>query len=290
MLHKIKTKFITLLCLVSLMGGCSIAGAWVYDRLDDYINDYFFNFANFSNGQKEDIRLVTKNFKYWLTKNQLPEIQLVLNDIAALNKTSNNSEIKLVYEKGYKIFESINLYFDYEFIEFASSLDKKQINEMENHFSELQEERKEKREERKEETYHVRLLENYVSGFKRLGIKLKKEQKELLAYSIKDTQDNSKEWNLLQKKWTEEMFSILRKNEQNNFKKKLSVHLKGLSDLGSQVFKDKIEQNKIIGIIAVSNVVGSMDESQFKKMNKSLNVFQKSILQIIKNQDDSFIE
>ena len=49
MLHTIKTKFITLLCLVSLMSGCSIAGSWLYDRLDDYINDYFFNFANFSN-------------------------------------------------------------------------------------------------------------------------------------------------------------------------------------------------------------------------------------------------
>jgi len=271
------------------MSGCSIAGSWLYDRLDDYINDYFFNFANFSNDQKEDIRLVTKNFKYWLTKNQLPEIQIALNDIAALNKTSSNSEIKLVYEKGYKIFKSINLYFDYEFIEFASTLNKKQINEMETHFSELQEERKEKREKRKEETYHERLLENYVSGFKRLGVVLKKEQKELLAYSIEDSRDNGKEWNLLQEKWTEEMLSILRKNEQNNFKKELSVHLKGLSDLGSQVFKDKIEQNKTIGIIAVSNVVGSMDEGQFKKMNKSLNVFQKSILQIIKKQDDSSI-
>lgn len=289
MLHTIKKKFITLLCLVSLMSGCSIAGSWLYDRLDDYINDYFFDFANFSNDQKEDIRLVTKNFKYWLTKNQLPEIQIALNDIAALNKTSSNSEIKLVYEKGYKIFKSINLYFDYEFIEFASTLNKKQINEMETHFSELQEERKEKREKRKEETYHERLLENYVSGFKRLGVVLKKEQKELLAYSIEDSRDNGKEWNLLQEKWTEEMLSILRKNEQNNFKKELSVHLKGLSDLGSQVFKDKIEQNKTIGIVAVSNVVGSMDESQFKKMNKSLNVFQKSILQIIKKQDDSSI-
>ena len=289
MLHTIKTKFITLLCLVSLMSGCSIAGSWLYDRLDDYINDYFFDFANFSNDQKEDIRLVTKNFKYWLTKNQLPEIQIALNDIAALNKTSSNSEIKLVYEKGYKIFKSINLYFDYEFIEFASTLNKKQINEMETHFSELQEERKEKREKRKEETYHERLLENYVSGFKRLGVVLKKEQKELLAYSIEDSRDNGKEWNLLQEKWTEEMLSILRKNEQNNFKKELSVHLKGLSDLGSQVFKDKIEQNKTIGIVAVSNVVGSMDESQFKKMNKSLNVFQKSILQIIKKQDGSSI-
>lgn len=283
MLVNIKLKALSTLCLISLISACSIAGSWAYDNLDSYLNDYFLSFTKFSKNQEKEIESVTKNFKYWLTRNKLPEMQSILNDIEALNKTSTQSDITLIYEHSYDVFRSVNSYFNSEFIVFSSSLDANQIMGIENHFFELQKKREEERKE--EEVYQDRMLENYISGFKRLGIKLKREQKDLLAESIKNIQDNSEEWNSLQQEWMKEMILILNQEKGGDFQKELNNHFDDLFDLGPQIFKDRVKKNQTLGIIAVTNIIKSMDENQFKKMNKRLSVFQRSILKIIKNQD-----
>ena len=285
MLLKINIKIISTISFILLMGACSIAGSWAYGKLDGYLNNYFFTFANFTQAQEKEIKTVTRDFKYWLTKEQLPEIELILNKVNSLNRLSSSDEIDSIYRSGSDIFISVNTYFNSKLIKFSLTLDKKQIGEIENHFLEIQEKREEEKKDRDDETYEERLQKNYISGFKRIGIDLNSQQRIILASSIKGMEDNSEEWNLLQAKWTEEMISILKTNQQNGFEEKLNNHLSGLFDLGPPSFRDKIERNRIIGIAAIKNTISSMNDSQFKKMQKSIRVYQRSINRILENQN-----
>ena len=45
--------------MIFLMSSCSIAGSWVYERLDNYLADYFKEFANFSQEQDEEIEIIS---------------------------------------------------------------------------------------------------------------------------------------------------------------------------------------------------------------------------------------
>ena len=148
---KINVKIIPAISLILLMSACSIAGSWAFGKLDNYLNDYFFTFANFSDTQKEEIETVTENFKYWLVKEKLTEIKLLLSKVNSLNSSSTGVEINSIYEEGSIILKSISSYFDSEFIKFSLTLNEKQVSEIENHFLELQEKRKEEEKDRKKE-------------------------------------------------------------------------------------------------------------------------------------------
>ena len=275
----------TAISLIFLISACSIAGSWAFGKLDNYLNDYFFTFANFSETQKKEIETVTENFKYWLVKEQLTEIKLLLNKVNSLDSSSTEAEINLIYEEGSIIVKSITSYFDSELIKFSLSLDQKQISEIENHFLELQEKRKKEDEDREKETYQERLQKNYISGFKRIGIKLRDKQKAALTEYVKGIVDNGDEWDQLQAKWMQKMISILRKNKKESFKEELNSHLVALFDLGPSSFRKKVERNQIISIKAVTKVVNSMDDDQFKKMRKRVRVYIRSVDKILKNQN-----
>ena len=282
---KIIIKIVPAITLVLVMSACSIAGSWAFGKLDNYLNDYFFTFANFSETQKIEIETVTENFKYWLIKEKLTEVKLLLSKVNSLNSSSTGVEINAIYEEGSAILKSISSYFDSEFIKFSLTLNEKQISEIENHFLELQEKRKEEEENRKKETYEERIQKNYISGFKRVGIKLNSEQESILAASIKGITDNGDQWDQLQTKWTQEMISILRTNKEESFKEELNSHLVTLFDLGPSDFRKKAKRNQIINIKAVTNTVNSMDGDQFKKMRKRIRVYMRSVDKILENQN-----
>jgi hypothetical protein len=58
-----------------------------------------------------------------------------------------------------------------------------------------------------------------------------------------------------------------------------------LFDLGPPSFRKKAEKNQIISIKAVTNIVNSMDDNQFKKMRKRVSVYMRSVDKILKNQN-----
>ena len=218
-------------------------------------------------------------------KEQLIEIKLLLSKVNSLNSSSTEADINSIYEEGSIIAESVTSYFDSELVKFSLSLDKKQISEIENHFLELQEKRKKEEEDREKETYQERLQKNYISGFKRIGIKLNNEQTTALTSSVKGIVDNGDEWDQLQANWTKEMISILRTNQEEPFKEELKRHLVTLFDLGPPSFREKVERNQIISIKAVTKVVNSMNDDQFKKMRKRVRVYIRSVDKILKNQN-----
>ena len=65
----------------------------------------------------------------------------------------------------------------------------------------------------------------------------------------------------------------------------MNSHLVSLFDLGPSSFRKKVERNQIISIKAVTKVVNSMDDGQFKKMRKRISVYIRSVDKILKNQN-----
>ena len=76
-------------CLLSLMifsvSSCSIAGSWVYERLDNYLADYFKEFANFSQEQDEEIEIISTEFINWFSENELNKVKVILEKLKNLN-------------------------------------------------------------------------------------------------------------------------------------------------------------------------------------------------------------
>jgi Zn-dependent oligopeptidase len=285
MLLKINTKITYAISLMLLMSACSFVGSWAFNKLDGYLNDYFFTFADFTETQEEEIKIITRDFKYWLIKQQLPEVKLILNKVESLNQTSTEAEINAIYQESFVILKSISSYFDSQLIIFSSTLDKKQINEIENRFLELRKERKERNSERENVTYEKKVQEDYIAGFKRVGVKLSKKQKDILSTSTQGIGSNEEEWSQLREQWTAKMIKILRTNQQNGFDEELKDHLSSLFDLGTPDFKEKNKRNQTIGIRTITKIANSMDEGQFNKMKKNIRIYRRSIDKILRNQN-----
>ena len=62
--------------MILLLSACSIAGSWVYERLDSYLADYFKGFADFSKEQNQEIELISEEFLNWFSENELLKIKL----------------------------------------------------------------------------------------------------------------------------------------------------------------------------------------------------------------------
>ncbi len=269
--------------LLLILSSCSIAGSWVYERLDNYLANYFFEFADFSEDQREKIRSITKDYQLWFSKSELPKINNLLIELKNFNQNTNKKEIEGIYEKGFKIFKSTNSYFAPYLVEISKSLTKSQVDQVENHFSEMQKERDEKNIERLKKPYEERILENYNSGLRRLGIELKQQQLNRLSDSLKQMEDSGDEWNLLQKEWNSKLITILKTNKTTDFEENLNAHLEELYILGSTSFRDNTEKNQDVIISSLTDIIKSLDATQRKKLTRRLNVYQKSLRKIIKN-------
>ena len=124
--------------LVFILSSCSIAGSWLYERADGYLADYFKEYANFSDEQKDEIDEVTKNYLDWFTRNELPEIRAVLVNLKDINNGNADNLVNEVYLSGQELFERSNKYFEKSFIEFSKTLTDLQVEEIKNHFEEIQ--------------------------------------------------------------------------------------------------------------------------------------------------------
>ena len=63
--------------MIFSVSSCSIAGSWVYERLDNYLADYFKEFANFSQEQDEEIEIISTEFINWFSENELSKVKVI---------------------------------------------------------------------------------------------------------------------------------------------------------------------------------------------------------------------
>ena len=157
--------------MIFSMSSCSIAGSWVYERLDNYLADYFKEFANFSREQDEEIEIISTEFINWFSENELSKVKVILENLKSINLQNPEKEISSLYRDAEGVFTRSNFYFKSPIISFTKEINEVQIDEIGSHFRELREKREK---ERSENGYS--LIDNYISGFDRVGIKLRDDQ------------------------------------------------------------------------------------------------------------------
>ena len=279
---KKKLKIYVTISSLLILSSCTVAGSWVYERADSFLADYFKEYANFSNQQKDEIDKVTENYLDWFTRNELPVIRAVLVDLKEINNSDVDNLIKETYKNGQELFERSNKYFEKSFIKFFKTLTDLQVNDIKNHFEEIQVEREESRKE--EKIYSEEVIENYISGFRRLNIKLTKAQKDYVKENIKGLKNIRSEWSFFQEKWVEELIEILNKRNDQDFDKRITAHLKALENLGDEEFQLKRKNNEQIGIKIISGILSNASEKQIKGAKRRIDTYIASIDRILSNR------
>ena len=265
-----------------ILGSCSIAGSWVYERADGYLAEYFKEYANFSEEQENEIDKVTESYVNWFTLNELPIIKTILVNMKDINNNNAESLINETYLNGQGLFERSNKYFEKSFVEFSKTLTDLQVDEIKNHFDEIQIEREESR--KKEKSYSEEVFENFSSGFRRLNIKLTNAQKDFAKENIKELKNTRPGWSFFQEKWVEELIEILKKRNDKDFEKNITSHLRSFENLGDEEFQLKRKNNEQVTIKIISGIFSSASEKQIKGMNRRIETYIASIDRILSNR------
>ena len=281
----IKKKFrIYLFLLIPfLLNSCSIAGSWVYERIDSYLADYFIEFADFNQIQKQEINKTSKEFHDWFSESELPKIKGLLLELKNIDPNNPKREISLAYEMGELIFARANGYFEEPIIQFTKGMTDKQIDQMKQHFETIRKEREEERKKEKK-NYKQRISENFVSGFNRVGIKLDDSQLMLIDGKLNNYAEVREEWSNLQKIWIDEFIDLLRQKDADEYSTKMQNYLRSLENLGSSEFRDKIESNEKLSLEIINATFMTLNEKQLKSFKRNMDIYIKSINRILSNR------
>ena len=274
----LKSSIPILLSIV--LSSCSIAGTWVYERLDNYLADYFKEYADFSKEQNNEIEKISKDYLDWFSENELPRIKLLIKELKDIKSDNPKITVLSAYEDGQKIFRRTNSYFEEPIINFSKTLDENQIIEIGKHFEEIREKREEEqREEGK--NYLDEILENYVSGFDRVGIILREDQITIIRSKLQRYIPLRDEWSSLQEEWVNEFIQLLKQNNSKGYEEKMLLFLQSIQSLGDGVFENNADKNQILSIEIISYVFSSSDERQMKNFRRNMDIYLKSINRIL---------
>lgn len=274
----LKSSIPILLSIV--LSSCSIAGTWVYERLDNYLADYFKEYADFSKEQNNEIEKISKDYLDWFSANELPRIKLLIKELKDIKSDEPEIAVLSAYEDGQKIFRRTNSYFEEPIINFSKTLDENQIIEIGKHFEEIREKREEEQRE-EEKNYLDEILENYVSGFDRVGIILREDQITIIRSKLQTYIPLRAEWSSLQEEWVNEFIQLLKQNKSKGYEEKMLLFLQSIQSLGDGVFENKADKNQILSIEIISYVFSSSDERQMTNFRRNMDVYLKSINRIL---------
>lgn len=270
-----KTSFIL---LIFFLISCSVAGRWWYDRLDIFISNYFFDYAEFSYEQKSYIRKITKDYLRWNTSQEIPKYITLLIEIKELNQETTSKDIKLIRNQGENLFLTSNNFFIPHIINFCETLTDKQVEEIREFF----EERITKREASLEKSKDIKPQEKNTKFFKSMsrimGVKLNKRQLDVIRNMSVEITDKTSHSIKKQKEWDKELISILENRKDKNFSLNLKRHLDNLLTSNTDEYKENI-YNEII-----AKTISSFDNKQSNKFKRRIEVFISSLDKILLNQ------
>ena len=282
-MFKKKLRIYLFLLIPFLLNSCSIAGSWVYERIDSYLADYFIEFADFNQIQKQEINKTSKEFHDWFSESELPKIKGLLLELKNIDPNNPKREISLAYEMGELIFARANGYFEEPIIQFTKGMTDKQIDQMKQHFETIRKEREEERKKEKK-NYKQRISENFVSGFNRVGIKLDDSQLMLIDGKLNNYAEVREEWSNLQKIWIDEFIDLLRQKDADEYSTMMLNYLRSLENLGSSEFRDKIEGNEKLSLEIINATFMTLNEKQLKSFKRNMDIYIKSINRILSNR------
>ena len=258
---------------------CSAVGQWWYDRLDIYLANYFFKYADFSDEQKSYIRSVTKDYLEWNSISEIPKYKDLIIKIRNLDATTTTLDISNIFEEGEALFEASNNFFTPHIVSFCKTLNDKQVEEINLFFEKRIEGWRESLKESKDQSQEESTTESVQRLAKFLGVRLDDKQLENikdLAKEIKNEDTSSIE---RQDTWNKELITILREKDFQNFNFLLTDHLSSLLDSEQRGNREAVYHE------IIATTIASLNEVQRKKYERRLNVFVSSLDKIIKNHN-----
>ena len=272
-------KNLSLGLLAMSLLSCSALGQWWYDRLDIYLANYFFKYADFSDEQKSYIRSVTKDYLEWNSISEIPKYKDLIIKIRSLDATTTTLDISNIFEEGETLFEASNNFFTPHIVSFCKTLNDKQVEEINLFFEKRIEGWRESLKESKDQSQEESTTESVQRLAKFLGVKLDDKQlKNIkgLAKEIKNEDTSSIE---RQDTWNKELITILREKDFQNFNFLLTDHLSSLLDSEQRGNREAVYHE------IIATTIASLNEVQRKKFERRLNVFVSSLDKIIKNHN-----
>ena len=277
-LKRFAEKFIVILFTVSL-NSCSVVGQWWYDRLDIYLANYFFEYAEFTNNQKYFIRKTTKEFKSWNANSELPKYKDLLVEVKTLNKKNTSKDIEKIIVKGRTLFQESYYFFTPYIVTFCEELTDQQVDEISLSLGKRIDKWKSSLEESKNEDSVKNSIESFSRFSRFVGVKLTREQENELkrlypriensgSYSIED-----------QKIWNTKLISILESRKKVGFQSEITLHLDSLL----KTLQDNENDNVYYEMIAIINT--SLNEKQREKFQRRINYFINALDKIITRQN-----
>ena len=273
-------KFCELSLLIFVLSSCSIAGSFVYERLDNYLASYFKEFADFTKDQNKEIDLISEGYLDWFSENELPYIKSLIEDLKRIDLNNSEISINLLFEEGEEIFNRTNNYFQKRIITFSKGLSEGQINQISLHFGELVRKREEENKKEKRD-YKERILDNYISGFERIGIDLRDDQMEDIKLQLEQYLEISKEWSDLRQQWIEDFIKLLKNRDSYGYESQMKKFFNSLDDLGNDEFRLKADMNEKITLEIINFVFRTADPKQMKSFDRTLDLYLKSINRIL---------
>ena len=268
----------TILFILTLsLFSCSTIGKLWYERLDIYLANYFFEYTDFTNKQSNNIRKVTKDFKEWNSRFELPKYKNFLEEITKLNREISIKDVEKIFDESNKLFESNYTFFIPHMVIFSKTLNYQQIDEIDNIFQK----RIKKWEEdwiSEKKNYNDEVVKSYTRLARFVGIKLSAEQKEEIRIISKGLKDKTFQLIRAQESWNNELISLLKSREDNDFDTLYQNHLDSLFLTTGR------EEQKVYAKM-ITKTISSLDDTQIKKFKKRLTYFISSLDKIIKNQN-----
>ena len=276
LLHYKKNIFLGFLA-ISLFS-CSTLGQWWYDRLDVYLANYFFKYAEFSDEQKAYVSSVTKDYLVWNSNSEIPKYRNLIIKIIALDETTSTKDIEKLFKEGESMFKASNDFFTPHIVRFTKTISERQIIEINLFFEERIKKWKESLDEKKYQNAQEQNEKSIKRLARFLGVKLNEEQLITIKELSNKILEPDTSYIERQDLWNRELISILGKRESQNYEVTLTNHLNGLLN-----FEERGNRNLIYHEI-LARTIASLDEDQKKKFHKRLNFFISSLDKIIKNQ------
>ena len=258
---------------------CSALGKWWYDRLDIYLANYFFKYADFSNEQKSYVRSVTKDYLEWNSSSEIPKYRNLIIKIRDLDTTTTTEDIERIFEEGESLLEASNNFFTPHIVSFCKTVTEKQVEEVNLFFEKRIEGWRESLKESKDKSQEESITESVQRLAKFLGVKLNDKQLKTIGDLAKEIKEEDTSSIDRQNIWNKELITILKGRDSQNFNTLLTDHLNSLLDF-EQRGNREVVYHKII-----ATTIASLNEAQRKKYERRLNVFVSSLDKIIKNHN-----
>ena len=129
--------------------------------------------------------------------------------------------------------------------------------------------------------FYKRVLDRFRRGFKRIGIRLDKNQIEMIQTGSHRLYELSSEWRRFQSVWINDLTELIIKKNEPNFEEALVFHLRRQNEIGDTDFRKRVEENRLMVNGIVVKIFSSLSPDQRRKFFQKLDFFISVIDRVI---------